>query len=230
MDKKKLRQIRENFPLIVAIPALLGGLWQLIELIKISPIFLRFFSINQIVSDGLLVGLAIFLVAVIPYSFAKSTTDAIVKHLDIKIILPLSVCIILLPLTFIFNDYIRKEYPIYRIIIWSYLFFANICLMYNDKLQKAAPTKYDKYVLSIISFFLFPIIAGDVKSLIKEFSKSETSLENFNTFKAELYQQYPCAKFEYFNDKYIFIQIDSTSTEKLYLIKNVNEMIQTTEN
>lgn len=230
MDKNKLKQIRENFPLIVAIPTLLGGLWQLIELIRISPIFLRFFSINQMVSDGLLVGLAIFLVVVIPYSFAQSTTNAMVKHLDIKIILLLSVCIIILPLTFIFNDYIRKEYPIYRIIIWSYLFFTNICLMYNDKLQKAAPTKYDKYFLSVISFFILPIIASDVKSLIKEFSKSETSLENFKTFKTELYQQHPCAKFEYFNDKYIFIQIDSTSKEKSYLIKDVNEMIQITEN
>lgn len=43
------------FPLILILPTLIGGLWQMLELIFIDPSFIRFFSISQLISDGILI-------------------------------------------------------------------------------------------------------------------------------------------------------------------------------
>lgn len=47
--------IKDNLSLIILVPAILGGLWQLLELASIGIPYIRFFSVSQIVSDGLLI-------------------------------------------------------------------------------------------------------------------------------------------------------------------------------
>ncbi|SDF61903.1 hypothetical protein [Chitinophaga filiformis] len=46
---------KENIGMIVLIPTILGGIWQLAELLALGTPYIRFFSISQLVSDGLLV-------------------------------------------------------------------------------------------------------------------------------------------------------------------------------
>lgn len=53
--KKYLDLIKENFNLIVAIPPILGALWQITELSRLSLSYIRFFSISQLVADGVLI-------------------------------------------------------------------------------------------------------------------------------------------------------------------------------
>jgi hypothetical protein len=53
--KSPLKGLKNNLNLIIILPALLGGLWQLIELSRISFSFIRFFSVSQIIPDGLLI-------------------------------------------------------------------------------------------------------------------------------------------------------------------------------
>ncbi|NGY38995.1 hypothetical protein FQU23_015980 [Flavobacterium sp. XN-5] len=53
--KSPLKYLKNNLNLIIILPALLGGLWQLIELSRISFSFIRFFSVSQIIPDGLLI-------------------------------------------------------------------------------------------------------------------------------------------------------------------------------
>lgn len=53
--KSPLKFLKNNLNLIIILPALLGGMWQLIELSRISFSFIRFFSVSQIIPDGLLV-------------------------------------------------------------------------------------------------------------------------------------------------------------------------------
>lgn len=62
--KNILNFIKENFNVIVVIPAILGGIWQITELYNISPSFIRFFSLSQIIPDGLIL-LLIILLAII---------------------------------------------------------------------------------------------------------------------------------------------------------------------
>lgn len=76
--KSPLKFLKNNLNLIVILPALLGGMWQLIELSRISFSFIRFFSVSQIIPDGLLVllFLTIFSISVfILFYFWKKLDD-----------------------------------------------------------------------------------------------------------------------------------------------------------
>ena len=53
--KVTLSDIKNNLAIILLFPALLGGLWQLLELSKMSISFIRFFSPTQLLPDGLLI-------------------------------------------------------------------------------------------------------------------------------------------------------------------------------
>lgn len=46
--------LKENLNIVVLVPTVIGGVWQILELLTISPSYIRFFSITQVVSDGLL--------------------------------------------------------------------------------------------------------------------------------------------------------------------------------
>lgn len=48
--------IKDNLSFLILFPTVCGGIWQLFELIAIGPAYIRFFSISQLVSDGILVG------------------------------------------------------------------------------------------------------------------------------------------------------------------------------
>ncbi|MBU1215800.1 hypothetical protein KJ870_11110 [bacterium] len=47
-------KIKGNLALIILLPAIFGGLWQIIELARISISYIRFFSATQLLPDGLL--------------------------------------------------------------------------------------------------------------------------------------------------------------------------------
>lgn len=57
MEKVKniLNLIKDNINLLILIPTVLGGFWQLMELVRIEISFIRFFSLTQVVSDGLVI-------------------------------------------------------------------------------------------------------------------------------------------------------------------------------
>ncbi|MCK6608557.1 MAG: hypothetical protein L6Q46_09715 [Flavobacterium sp.] len=52
--RKHLDFTLKYFSLIISIPPLLGAIWQLIELSKMSLSYIRFFSVSQLVADGIL--------------------------------------------------------------------------------------------------------------------------------------------------------------------------------
>ena len=62
--KKILGKINEYLGLFIVVPAVLGGLWQILELSYLSPSFIRFFSVTQVASDGLLVMVIVFVISV----------------------------------------------------------------------------------------------------------------------------------------------------------------------
>ncbi len=46
---------KEYWSIIVILPTLFGGFWQLLELFLVDPSFIRFFSVSQMIPDGLLI-------------------------------------------------------------------------------------------------------------------------------------------------------------------------------
>lgn len=69
--------------MLVLVPAILGGIWQLTELASIGTSYIRFFSVSQLVSDGLLI---MFLLFIVLYSFSilanSLLTDWLREHLS----------------------------------------------------------------------------------------------------------------------------------------------------
>jgi len=68
--KKQYLHLKDNLSIIILIPTIIGGIWQLLELSSISTSFIRFFSISQLVADGILV---LFICTVFYFSFKLST-------------------------------------------------------------------------------------------------------------------------------------------------------------
>ena len=52
---EKFKWVKENLNLILIIPTVIGGFWQIIELARISTAYIRFFSITHVIPDGLLI-------------------------------------------------------------------------------------------------------------------------------------------------------------------------------
>lgn len=67
--KKQYLHLKDNLSIIILIPTLIGGIWQLLELSSISTSFIRFFSLSQLVADGILV---LFIFTVFYFSFKLS--------------------------------------------------------------------------------------------------------------------------------------------------------------
>lgn len=52
--KRGIKYLSKHLSLVLLIPALLGGVWQIIELSQMSFSYVRFFSPSQVLADGLL--------------------------------------------------------------------------------------------------------------------------------------------------------------------------------
>lgn len=53
--KRSISYLSKHLSLVLLIPALLGGIWQIIELSQMSFSYVRFFSASQVLADGLLI-------------------------------------------------------------------------------------------------------------------------------------------------------------------------------
>lgn len=53
--KRAVSYLSKHLSLVLLIPALLGGIWQIIELSQMSFSYVRFFSASQVLADGLLI-------------------------------------------------------------------------------------------------------------------------------------------------------------------------------
>lgn len=70
--KTVIKEIKFYLPILLIIPPVLGGLWQLLELFRIDPSFVRFFSVTQLLPDGLLmlpIVISLLSFLLIPYTY-----------------------------------------------------------------------------------------------------------------------------------------------------------------
>ncbi|ARK13449.1 hypothetical protein A6C57_25645 [Fibrella sp. ES10-3-2-2] len=80
MLKKYIEQLKENLSLITIVPLLLGGIWQVVLLSTISPSYIRFFSVSQQISDGVLILFVSAFIYII-FLFGKKS---FIKSIDIS--------------------------------------------------------------------------------------------------------------------------------------------------
>jgi hypothetical protein len=69
--RSQYNYFKDNLSIIILIPTIIGGIWQLVELSSISTSFIRFFSLSQLVADGILI---LFILSIFYASFKVSGT------------------------------------------------------------------------------------------------------------------------------------------------------------
>jgi hypothetical protein len=235
--KEKLKYFKQNLSIIVLIPTLLGGFWQLIALSNISVSYIRFFSITQLIADGILV---LFLLTVIYSSFKFSTwvtnkglQEKNSKGLKIFKFSFLFVCGIIWITVFII-DTIRTGYINTFLLFFSIVFGTMIIvlffhlLVYFKIVQRLLKMEY---LLVITSFIMLFGLMNFLDLTFSTFNKSfliPQNLKNIEAFEKNLKTKYPnCSSIsiKYFNDKYFFVEINQNDKSEIEII-SFNKLIE----
>jgi hypothetical protein len=227
--------LKDYVSVIILIPVLLGGIWQIVALSCMSFSFIRFFSGTQLVADGLLILIIIAMSIIVTIYYRKVAADFSEQR-------GLSES----GLAFV------KKYPIlsmslyFLLAIAFFLLFKYTIVLSTESLPKANP-----FVLSLIKFVFISLViyfglfvgwkatfqdknklAGYIFaigvvflvfnfSLVAiEFHKKfflPNNLVNVKPIEKSLKKEYKVKKVElvYFNDKYLFYRIGSTELIKI---------------
>lgn len=233
--------LKEYLSIIIVVPAFIGGLWQAIELMSISVPYIRFFSISQIVPDGILILLFMFC-ALLPFFFSMvmryffEPQKEINKRKKLKYGVHILLTFLVLSITYYLLNLretntvksVLAETTIITCIIYGVYDFQNREYNSSDFFGKAM------YKLLNIPIFILYIVVGYYfcNQIHKTFTITN-NLENIKNIKEGIAHKFPNTKQEiiYFNDKYIFIKIieklekDKTgkilkhTKEKVYITK-----------
>lgn len=234
--KGGLNNFNTYLNLIIILPAVLGGLWQLIELSRISFSFIRFFSVTQIIPDGLLVLLILTIfslsVCILIYLLKKLDSDEETEDdqpekgnafLSIIFMVLFFGCIVLVSYC---NDYFIRNIesilslflylPINIIITLLAFIFVNYSRMYCKDilalkhLEKIA-SKIGLIFLIVqgYMFIAFMIQFHNVFLLPAELKNVDNLL-----CKAEKVDANATFEILYSNDKYIFLRCHKFTTDR----------------
>lgn len=188
---KIYKTIQDNLAIVILLPTILGGLWQLIELSLLSFSFVRFFSVTQLLPDGLIILSMLFLLY-IPYYFGinkfKLKFDRKILNLNVDRLKNINNFIknsLSSKLVYVENPIYRKENIIFELLIvilipiFFYLFFkfTNI----YDELINDFNFIIFIFNFSIIIPFLYIFLSGLFILLIHFFeSKFFSKIEKYS--------------------------------------------------
>jgi hypothetical protein len=204
-------KIKENLVIIALIPSVFGGIWQMFKLAQISPNMIRFFSISQLISDGLLLMIFFIFVPLISVTPILLTIHPM-KHDFFSHKTPYDnyFRLIMYPLVlFLVFDYIFSSKELRSInelihflmgLCFFYIFIFSFSQVFIKKL-------FGKYFLLIVIFLINILIS--FYSFYK-INKNEKTIYNFESLITTLKQKHCYSKqpkILYFNDQYIFIEV-----------------------
>jgi len=235
-------QIKDNLTYIILIPTILGGIWQIWELTNVSVGFIRFFSISQLISDGLLI-LFLLLFIWLFYRIGSSMGRVQKRGSKEKIIdfqLRAKKHVIRIGfnvgfLIFIMWLFSREKYYLFDflIIVWvisvivSSLQTLFIDAGLNISIHKLGKKVYNKFIEPLIKLAVLILLISSVyliTNLIGKFHENYALPLNFENTKN--LKEYISRKkginmnsieILYFNDQYIFIQTESIGNKILVL-------------
>lgn len=225
--KKTLRLIKENINLLILIPTVLGGFWQLLELVRIEISFIRFFSLTQVVSDGLVI---LFLLLIFMFInlgvFLKekkeddNTINLYEEYLAVKLVLLL---FFLLGFGYVIYIINYEHFNTSRIIL-LYTFFISSIRVIRDIIIKKYGDIF-KHYYSLIVLLVFQISLYFMNSIFTKFHHLyyvPSNIKNIEYLECYIGKKKKDFELLYFNDKYVFIKdIKSKQIE----IINFEEML-----
>ncbi|NNT72371.1 hypothetical protein HKT18_09110 [Flavobacterium sp. IMCC34852] len=254
--RKLLNFFHNYLSSLVVIPATLGGIWQALELISIKLPLIRFFSVSQIIADGILVVIFSFVVIMgIIFLAGLYIIDPPKKpYKTIKIGEEISVLLgDVLTFTFCFgafylltiyagrnlddNNTSQNLWMLFLAIVGFLILSFVIFIRYASlKFEEPREGGYGHYMLSypVLGFWLF--FLGKVFIMFHVILLVPRDLINTQQIDCKVDKLYPnkIHKLQYFNDKYVFIEVydtiqgrkskDSVATKVLIL--NFDELLE----
>lgn len=230
---KYFQILKDNLTIIALIPTFLGGIWQLFQLGGISIQMIRFFSLTQLVNDGVL--LILFLIFPVSILILILNTDfkSLYDESDFNLIQYLRekkksyffpFCIFTILMFFIMVLFTDENifYSFYFISSFSTIFILIqilLLLLFFQFLRKNILLELYLGVTSLINIILCFI------AFYLNFVNTET-IENFSFLindleKKECYSKAP--KIRYYNDKFLFIELEKKN-KKSILIKKIDDL------
>ena len=222
--------LKQNLSVLVVIPAFIGGLWQSIELMSISTQYIRFFSISQIVPDGILI--LMFLIIAFSYQlvgwygdvlfffnrkakpveFLNSEDYEIFRRKEMNYWVAYFISSYVFSILYVYylvdNKYILTQFESFIVSSFFIVFILNRALRNCYYFSKDIHKKYFKGC-NILLFFLYVVLAINIGKHVHKSFITPSNILNFEQVKCIVADKYPNAKQEmlYFNDKYIFVKI-----------------------
>lgn len=207
----------------------MGGLSQMYFLAKISPNLLRFFSVSQLISDGLfmLLFLLIAFLGVIPIYLNKHPNEKKLENYKYTKGLYISAGLFLLfglataILKLIENYKVNGLHELVHFITALFIFYSLFYVL----LYEFCSQYLGRYFLIGIFFIINSLIS------VYSYSKINNNTENILNFKTiistleqkECYSKTP--QILYFNDKYIFIEVEIKG-KKSIIIKKTDDLFE----
>ena len=226
--KEKFKTFRENLSLIILIPTILGGLWQFISLADISMSYIRFFSLTQLVVDGILILSILFLIILPSYlaSWVMNEKD-IQKSNKVSRVIKFILTVIL-GVFFIITTIIGIKKTGYidpfNLAASTALgtMIISIILFYVRKIKLKRQSKF--YFVGYIMVFVLGYIIHLASTTFNESYLIPKNLKNFRVLKKQLINQNEGSviNLKYFNDKYFFFEIKRDSVTEIEILKFEN--------
>lgn len=226
--KKYYDLLKNNWTIIAFVPTIIGGLWQIIELAKISVNMIRFFSISQLLSDGFIILIFfIFMILFISNLLFKITLSKKNNSRPFYILITFIFLAIILYVFSFFNlsQYITIERPVSLLM----LYVVTSSLIYLVNLLNIKWVKEHILIINTTYIILYFMINTLVTIIaLSRITKNFSGIENFNTLisaieKKNCYSKKPVIL--YFNDNYIFIELEKKN-KKSVLIKKIEDLFE----
>ncbi|MGK6343593.1 hypothetical protein ACMGDK_15255 [Chryseobacterium sp. DT-3] len=241
--------IKENIALIVVIPSVLGGLEQLLRLFMIQPEMVRFFSVSQVIPDGLAIIIMTTLLFIIFYLWIRLYYMLLLLSEKFKIysigmfLLSLSILLFLIGIEdYVMDNYVfvnafrnlKKEFNLINIFFAVLASPIGVLVIYFlSTISQIRPNFHflfsnNNFVKIAFIFLMTTVIAFPP-------IYNYDYLLNFAFLKNDLKDTYKNLKhlesidIEYVNDKYVIVELTTTDycncgknhLYKVYLLDDV---------
>lgn len=240
--KKFIVFFKENKEIIILIPTLLGGLYQILNIvILVGMPYVRYFSVSQVIPDGLLIFIAVFWIYIafqillILYKEVSKKIEDEKKHCFLfnafYIIFLCSLGAYIIYIMSLENDFsnfgsVLTRYTAYAggtLFIWGgikhFLMVTSLDNWIKSKLSNINGDRKSKCIILfiIICLGIFIKIVPNEIGIINEIFIKVSNFENYSSFSKEIQKTYGMKsepQLLYINKDYAFFKIPNKIPEK----------------
>lgn len=211
------KTISEHGTFLVAIPYIIGGLWQFFQLTDISMDLIKFFSLTQLLIDGLLIMAQCICLYIFTYyisiiiSAVKESSERVYALLGVLI---LFICVGS-GLTMAYQIATTGEDQIIQWSMRSFLLFFIILFSFVMSNK-----------ISIVTQIIFIFITY---SLITKVFKGENKIENITHLTSKLKINHPSLELSYYNDQFLFFETNRGKEDNKIIIKKMDDIFEDSE-